>query len=159
VLATGYDSITGSLHQIDIVGSTGSSLKDKWTNGIRTYLGMTSAGFPNLFFIYSAHGPTSFSNGPSCIEAQGDWILKCIDHVCKSGKSRIDSTEHAEEKWSAKIRELFNFTLFSKTDSWYCGANIPGKLREPMSYIGGLPMYIQDCAVVAQKDYEGFTIE
>jgi hypothetical protein len=133
-------------------------MKEKWAKGLRTYLGMTSSGFPNLFFIYNAHGPTGLANGPSCIELQGDWIIKCIDNVLKSGKSRIDATEQAEGIWSQTCQDLCNLTLFSKTDSWYMGANIPGKVREPLCYSAGIPLYVAECNGVAQNGYKGFCI-
>lgn len=158
VLATGYNSVTGAVHLMNIKGSTGITMKEKWEKGIKTYLGMTSAGFPNMFFHYNAHGPTGLANGPSCIEIQGDWVIKCIDHVFKNGKSRIEATDRAEAIWTRTLHALCNLTLFSKTDSWYMGANIPGKVREPLNYSAGVPMYVGEIGLVEQKGYKGFSI-
>jgi hypothetical protein len=103
VLATGFDSITGGLTQIDIKGIDGQSLRSKWAKGTWTYLGMTTAGFPNLFFPYGPQGPTAFCNGPTCAELQGNWIIGCIEHMRKEGKTRVDATVAAEEEWRKHV--------------------------------------------------------
>jgi len=103
VLATGFDSVTGGLTQIDIKGIDGQSLKSKWAKGTWTYLGMSTAGFPNLFFLYGPQGPTAFCNGPTCAEMQGNWIISCIEHMRNQGKTRIDATVAAENEWRKHV--------------------------------------------------------
>jgi cyclohexanone monooxygenase len=119
---------------------------------------MTTTDFPNLFYVYGPHAPTAFSNGPTCIEVQGEWVSKCIDHINKTGKSRIDATPEAEEGWTKQVAHFTNISLVPGTDSWYIGANIPGKLRETLNYMGGIPTYLRECNECAEKGYAGFVI-
>ncbi|KAG5323459.1 hypothetical protein C0989_012260, partial [Termitomyces sp. Mn162] len=99
VLATGFDAVTGSISQIDIKGTDGVSIGDKWKKGLSTYLGMSVAGYPNMFFPYGPHGPTAFCNGPTCVELQGDWIIDCITYLRQHNYARIDPTQEASEDW------------------------------------------------------------
>jgi cation diffusion facilitator CzcD-associated flavoprotein CzcO len=158
VLATGFDAVTGGLNQIKIQGTNGQLLKDKWSNGSRTYLGMTSAGFPNLFFTYGPQGPTAFCNGPTCAEVQGDWIVDCIQHMKQKNLARVDATKDAEEKWKDNVANLVNITLFPETKSWYFGDNIPEKPRESLNYAGGVPRYLDECKDCARNGYTGFVM-
>lgn len=158
VFATGFDAMTGALLKIDIRGRDGLSLRDKWCDGPRSYLGLQVAGFPNLFTITGPGSPSVLSNMPVSIEQHVEWIADCITHLRKVGGSAIEATESAEGAWVDHVAEIAGFTLFSKANSWYLGANIPGKTRVFMPYVGGVAMYRQRCDAVAAAGYEGFAI-
>ncbi|ESK95689.1 cyclopentanone -monooxygenase [Moniliophthora roreri MCA 2997] len=155
VLATGFETHSGML-QVDIRGSDGLSLADKWKNGFYTNLGMTVANFPNMFFAYGPQGPTAFANGPTCTEVQGDWILKCINYLKSNNFTRIEATHEAEVKWREVVLEAYDRTLLKKARSWWNGGNIPGKALDPLSYGGGLNVYAQMSQEKADNNYEGF---
>lgn len=159
VLATGFDSVTGGLVQIDIEGTNGITLKDKWAKGTGTYLGMTTANFPNMFFLYGPHGPTAFANGPTIVELQGDWIIDAIEYTVKHGKKTIDPTQQSEAGWTKHVADLCDITLLPYTQSWYMGDNIPGKPRESLNYIGGLARYVRETREIADKGYAGFNFD
>lgn len=156
VFATGFDALTGPLTRIDIRGRGGLSLKDKWTEGPRTYLGVASEGFPNMFMITGPGSPSVLGNMPTSIEQHVDWICGCIIHMQQQGVSAAEPTSKAEGEWGAHVKELADDTLFPQVDSWYLGANIPGKPRVFLPYIGGFGTYRQLCNDVAEKGYEGF---
>ena len=158
VLATGFDAVTGGLTRIDIRGTEGETLKEKWAKGVRAQLGMAAAGFPNLLFVYGPQSPNGFCNGPTCAEVQGDWIARLLDHLRQRNYTRVEATVAAEEAWRAQVLELAEATLFPRADSWYLGANIPGKLREMLSFTGGLPAYLEKCRESAERGYEGFAL-
>jgi cation diffusion facilitator CzcD-associated flavoprotein CzcO len=158
VLATGFDAVTGGLTQIEIRGTQGLTLGEKWAQGARAHLGMASAGFPNLLFIYGPQSPSGFCNGPTCVEVQGDWVVGCLKDLRARGIQRIEATSAAENAWSEHVDELTAMTLFPRADSWYMGANIPGKARQLLNYPGGLPLYRQKCGDCVAKDYEGFVL-
>jgi cation diffusion facilitator CzcD-associated flavoprotein CzcO len=158
VLATGFDAITGGLTSIDIRGTGGETLREKWAKGVRAHLGMAAAGFPNLLFVYGPQSPNAFANGPTCAELQGDWIVQLLDHVRQRGWTRFEATAAAEEDWRAQVHALADATLFPQADSWYLGANIPGKRREMLSFSGGLSTYMAKCNESAKRGYEGFAI-
>ena len=158
ILATGFDAVTGGLTSIDIRGTEGKTLKEKWAGGVRTHLGMAVSGFPNLLFMYGPQSPNAFANGPTCIELQGEWIAQLLDHLRQSSHTRIEATVPAEEAWRAQVLALADVTLFPRADSWYLGANIPGKLREILAFTGGLPAYMAKCRESAERGYEGFSI-
>lgn len=158
VLATGFDAVTGGLTAIDIVGTDGVSLKDKWAQGACAHLGMACAGFPNLIYIYGPQSPSAFCNGPTCAELQGDVVVDCLEYLRANGYTRIEATREAELAWRAYAIELSEGGLFARADSWYMGANIPGKPREMLAYTGGLPAYLQKCKESAGKGYEGFEL-
>jgi cation diffusion facilitator CzcD-associated flavoprotein CzcO len=141
VLATGFDSVTGGLTAIDIHGSDGSPLRDKWASGARTHLGIATAGFPNMLFIYGPQSPSRFCNGPTCAEIQGEMIVETVDHLLRNGRPRIEATPEAEQEWTNHVAELLAPTLFGKAKSWYMGANMPGKPIQMLNYPGGLPLY------------------
>jgi cation diffusion facilitator CzcD-associated flavoprotein CzcO len=157
ILATGFDFKSALLH-IDIRGVNGASLRKKWANGNWTYLGMTTSGFPNLFWTYGVQGPTSFANGPTAAEIQGDWIVKCIQDMDRQGHRRIDPTPEAEAGWRKHIIDMMEDSLFPKADSWYMGANIPGRPREPQYYLAGLPKYQEECRRCVEQGYAGFVL-
>jgi len=158
VLATGFDAITGGLTSIEIRGTQGETLREKWAKGVRTHLGMATAGFPNLLFVYGPHSPNAFANGPTCAELQGEWIVQLLDHLRRRDCTRFEATVRAEDSWRTQVHALAEATLFPKADSWYLGANIPGKAREMLSFTGGLSTYMAQCNESAERGYEGFAI-
>jgi cyclohexanone monooxygenase len=158
VLATGFDAMTGSVAKIDIVGRDGKTLNQKWAEGPRTYLGLMSAGFPNLFVITGPGSPSVLSNMIVSIEQHVDWIADCIGYMRDHDLAAIEAERDAEDKWVAHVNEVAHGTLYPQANSWYMGANIPGKPRIFMPYIGGVGAYRQICNDVAAKGYEGFTM-
>jgi cation diffusion facilitator CzcD-associated flavoprotein CzcO len=158
VLATGFDFLTGGLTSIDIRGTNGETLREKWSSGSRAHLGMASAHFPNLLYIYGPQSPSAFCNGPTCAELQGDFVVACIEHMRRNNLRRIEATQEAEEAWRDHVAELVGATLFPRAQSWYMGANIPGKKREMLVYPGGLPSYLQKCKESADAGYAGFVL-
>jgi len=158
VFATGFDAMTGALLKIDIRGRGGQTLRDKWTSGPRTYLGLAVAGFPNLFMITGPGSPSVLSNMIVSIEQHVDWIADCIAALRRQERARIEATTEAEERWVAHVNEVGHMTLYPRARSWYMGANVPGKPRIFMPYIGGVGVYRQKCDEVAARGYEGFTL-
>jgi cation diffusion facilitator CzcD-associated flavoprotein CzcO len=156
-LATGFDSVTGGMKNMGLRSTAGVPLSDAWKMGTWSYLGMTCHNYPNMFFLYGPQGPTAFSNGPSCVEAQGNWIINAIAKIEKEGIKSINPTRDAEEEWKAKVDDLSNKTLFPKANSWYMGANIPGKPREQLNYAGGIPLYERECNGVLDG-WRGFEV-
>lgn len=156
-LATGFDAVTGSMSNLGLRNLYGKPLADDWKDGAHTYLGMTCTGFPNLFFLYGAQGPTAFSNGPSSIEIQGRWIVDAVHKITLSGLRSVMPKPEAEKTWKEKVNRLSDATLFPLADSWYMGANIPGKKREQLNYVGGLPLYEEECRK-ALKSWDEFII-
>jgi cation diffusion facilitator CzcD-associated flavoprotein CzcO len=158
VLATGFDAITGGLTSIKIRGTQGDTLAEKWARGVHTHLGMAVADFPNLLFVYGPQSPNAFCNGPTCAEIQGDWIVGLLNYLRQCNYSRVEATVPAEAAWRAQVLEMADATLFPRADSWYLGANVPGKQREFLSFSGGLPTYTAMCIESAERGYEGFSI-
>ena len=158
VFATGFDAMTGALVRIDIRGTGGQTLKEKWREGPKTYLGLGIAGFPNLFTITGPGSPSVLTNMLPSIEQHVEWVADCIGYLRESGLSRIEARAEAEESWVAHVREVAGGSLRSTCSSWYIGANVPGKPRIFMPYIGGFPAYVQKCNAVAAKGYEGFAL-
>ena len=158
VFATGFDAITGALTRVDIRGRNGLTLAAKWEAGPRTYLGLMTAGFPNLFMITGPGSPSVLSNMIVSIEQHVDWISDCLAEIGKRGLGRIEPTADAEEAWVAHVNEVAHRTLYPKAASWYMGANIPGKSRVFLPYIGGVGAYRQKCDEVAANGYEGFVM-
>jgi cyclohexanone monooxygenase len=157
VFATGFDAMTGALTRVDIRGRGGRALREKWAEGPRTYLGVASAGFPNLFMITGPGSPSVLSNMLPSIEQHVNWIASAIDAVVKGGAKSIDARPEAEDAWGAHVNEVANASLYPRCNSWYLGANVPGKPRVFMPYLG-FPQYVQKCDEVAAKGYEGFAI-
>jgi len=156
VFATGFDAMTGALSNIDIQGRDSVSLKRKWSAGPRTYLGITIAGFPNLFLITGPGSPSVFSNMVVSIEQHVDWIADFLAYVREHRLASIEATQDAEDAWVAHVNEVGGATLFPLANSWYMGANVPGKPRVFMPYIRGVGVYRQKCDEVAANGYEGF---
>jgi cyclohexanone monooxygenase len=158
VLATGFDAMTGSVARIDIQGRNGQTLNQKWSEGPKTYLGLMSAGFPNLFLVTGPGSPSVLSNMIVSIEQHVDWIADCLSHMRAQGYEAMEADEDAEDKWVAHVNELAYTTLYPQANSWYMGANVPGKPRIFMPYIGGVGPYRKICDEVAAKGYEGFAM-
>jgi cyclohexanone monooxygenase len=158
VLATGFDAMTGSVAKIDIRGRNGQTLNQKWAEGPKTYLGLMSAGFPNLFIITGPGSPSVLSNMIVSIEQHVDWIADCVGWMREHGIDVMEAEPDAEEKWVAHVNEVAHTTLYPQANSWYMGANIPGKPQIFMPYIGGVGVYRQICNDVAAKGYEGFAM-
>jgi cyclohexanone monooxygenase len=158
VFATGFDAMTGPLLAPDITGVGGLALRDKWAAGPRTYLGIATAGFPNFFTITGPGSPSVLVNMLVAIEQHVDWIADCIGYLRERGLAAIDATAEAEDAWVDHVNEVANLTLFPHANSWYMGANVPGKPRVFMPYIGGLPRYTKTCDEVAANGYRGFTL-
>jgi cyclohexanone monooxygenase len=158
VFATGFDAMTGALLKMDIRGRDGASLRDKWHEGPRTYLGLATEGFPNLFTITGPGSPSVLTNMLPTIEQHADWVADTLDHMRSRGLTSIEPSREAEEAWVAHGNEMAGRTLRYTCGSWYLGANIPGKPRVFMPYIGGFPRYIQKCREVSANGYEGFAL-
>jgi cyclohexanone monooxygenase len=158
VLATGFDAMTGSVAKIDIHGRHGTALNEKWAEGPKTYLGLMSEGFPNLFIITGPGSPSVLSNMIVSIEQHVDWIADCLTFMGSRGLATVEATVEAEEQWVAHVNEVAQTTLYPQANSWYMGANIPGKPRIFMPYIGGVGVYRRICDEVATKGYEGFAM-
>jgi cyclohexanone monooxygenase len=158
VLATGFDAMTGSVARIDISGRNGQTLNQKWAEGPKTYLGLMSAGFPNLFIITGPGSPSVLSNMIVSIEQHVDWITDCIAYMRDRGFEAMEANRNAEDSWVAHVNEVAHTTLYPQASSWYMGANIPGKPQIFMPYIGGVGAYRQICNDVAAKGYEGFAM-
>ena len=125
-------------------------------NGPRTLLGIQVAGFPNLFTITGPGSPSVLMNMPVAIEYHVDWIADCIDYMREHGWSRVEATEEAQDAWVEHVAEVGQHSLFGRANSWYVGANIPGKPRVVMPYAGGQPSYRERCTAVRDSGYEGF---
>jgi len=156
VFATGFDAMTGTLLRIDVRGRGGMTLRDKWSAGPRTYLGLMSAGFPNLFTITGPGSPSVLSNMIVSIEQHVDWIGDCMAYLREHNLVSIEAAQDAEDDWVDHVNELANATLFPQADSWYMGANIPGKPRVFMPYLAGVGPYREICDQVAANSYNGF---
>ncbi|MBM3647057.1 MAG: NAD(P)/FAD-dependent oxidoreductase [Alphaproteobacteria bacterium] len=158
VLATGFDAMTGALLNVDVRGRGGQSLRDKWRDGPKTYLGLTMTGFPNLFTITGPGSPSVLTNMLPSIEQHVEWIGDCLEYLRSRGATVIEASPAAEEAWGGEVGEAAGATLRSTCNSWYVGANIPGKPRVFMPYIGGFPAYIERCEAVVKAGYAGFAL-
>jgi cyclohexanone monooxygenase len=158
VFATGFDAMTGALLAIDIQGRGGRTLQDKWSEGPRTYLGIAIAGFPNMFLITGPGSPSVFSNMVVSIEQHVDWIADAVARLRKDGVQLMEADRAAEDAWVDHVNVVANSTLLPRAASWYMGANVPGKPRIFMPYLGGVGAYRQKCNEVAAKDYDGFQL-
>lgn len=155
VYATGFDAMTGTLDKIAITGRGGRTLKDKWRDGPETYLGLMSEGFPNLFLVTGPQSPSVISNMIVSIEQHVEWIAACIGDV---GDGWIEPTREAEKSWVDHTNFMAGLTVYPYADSWYMGANIPGKPRIFMAYLGGVPGYRAICEESRAKGYAGFAV-
>ena len=157
VLATGFDTSTGCFTQLDLKGSNGVGLDQIWDDGVKTHLGYAIPHMPNLLMLYGPQSPTAFCNGPTCAEMQGDWVVQCLLDLRARNLSRIEATEDAAANWATYLKEVGDGTLLPQADSWYMGANIPGKKRE-LLYHPIVPEYLEACATSAANDYAGFEL-
>jgi cation diffusion facilitator CzcD-associated flavoprotein CzcO/acetyl esterase/lipase len=158
VYATGFDAMTGAIVGVDITGRDGETLKEKWDHGPLTYLGLTTVGFPNLFMITGPGSPSVLSNMTVSIEQHVDWIADCVAYMRDRGFERIEPTEMAEAGWVQHVNDCGDITLFPMANSWYMGANVPGKPRVFLPYIGGVGVYRGTCDAVVEQGYLGFLL-
>ncbi len=158
VFATGFDAMTGALFNIDIRGRDGIRLKQKWSNGPRSYLGLAVAGFPNLFTVTGPGSPSVLSNMMNSLEQHIEWIADCIDYLGEHALDSIEASVEAEDEWMHHVNDAADKTLFFQSNTWYVGANIPGKPRVIYPYVGGVGVYRGICDEIAAKGYEGFTL-
>jgi len=156
VCATGYAAMTGAFEKIRITGRDGLTLREKWAAGPRTYLGLASAGFPNLFMITGPGSPSVLASMIQAIEQHVDWIADCIAHMRDIGAASIEPTIQHEDDWVDHVNEVSKVSLRSTCSSWYRGTNIAGRPQVFMPYIGGFPIYVQKCNDVMSKGFEGF---
>ena len=157
VFATGFDALTGPLLNLNIAGSQGYELKEAWATGPRTFLGLQTPNFPNLFTITGPGSPSVLCNMPIAIEQHVDWITTCIRDMREKGLTRIEAEPEAAERWVKHVNDAANATLLPMaSSSWYLGANVPGKPRVFMPYAGGFARYTGICNEVTQSDYRGF---
>ncbi|MBM3139583.1 MAG: NAD(P)/FAD-dependent oxidoreductase [Chloroflexi bacterium] len=158
VFATGFDAMTGSFLKMDIRGREGLALREAWAEGPKTYLGLATAGFPNLFMITGPGSPSVLSNMPVSIEQHVEWIADAVAYVRERGVERIEADAVAQAAWVQHVNEIANLTMFPLANSWYLGANIPGKPRVFMPYAGGVDAYRERCDEVVANGYEGFVL-
>lgn len=158
VLATGYDAISGSMLRLNPMGRGGVRLADRWTDRFHNYLGLTIGGFPNLFMIHGPGSPGVFYNMPLGAERQMGWVGDLVRRLRDRGQGAVEPTRESETAWSDEVTAIADMTLFPRTDSWWTGANVPGKPRYFSAYLGG-SIYYQRIADVAASDYEGFVFE
>ncbi|MEV0323787.1 flavin-containing monooxygenase [Streptomyces sp. NPDC050658] len=158
VLATGFDAMTGSLDRVEVRGRGGKLLTDAWSGGPRTYLGLGTDGFPNLFNLAGVGSPSVLANVILCAEQHVDWLADCLTHLDRHGYVAIEAGARAVEDWVTECRERAAATLMMSADSWYLGANIPGKPRVFMPFVGGFGVYGEIIADVAASGYKGFDL-
>ncbi len=158
VFATGYDGMTGSFNRIDIRGRGGVALKEKWAEGPRAYLGLSPAAFPNMFMITGPGSPSVLSNMPPTIEQHVEWISDFLAYMAEHDVEIAEAEADAETEWVDHVNDVASKTLYMLADSWYLGANIPGKPRVFMPYAGGLDVYSQKCDEIAAAGYEGYVL-
>jgi cyclohexanone monooxygenase len=158
VLATGFDAMTGSFTRIDIRGRGGLSLADKWAEGARTYLGLQTAGFPNMFTITGPGSPAVLCNMILAIEQHVDWVGRLLTTMHERGLDVVETTTEAENEWTAHVAEAADGTLYTHANSWYVGSNVPGKPRVFLPYAGGVGRYRKTCDAVAEDGYRGFRL-
>jgi cation diffusion facilitator CzcD-associated flavoprotein CzcO len=158
VYATGFDAVTGPLERLGIRGRGGQALADTWREGPQTYLGVAVPAFPNLFTITGPGSPSVLSNMPVSIEQHVEWIGDCLAWLREQGATGIEATPEATEAWTEHVRQVASGTLHHKAASWWMGANIPGKPRVFLPYLGGVGNYRNRCAAVADSGYEGFAV-
>ncbi len=159
VCATGFAAMTGSFDRIEIVGRGGLTLKEKWAAGPRTYLGLSTVGFPNFFMITGPGSPSVLANMIQSIEQHADWMIDCMAHMRDIGAETIEPVQSFEDDWVEHVNEVAAISLRSTCSSWYVGANVPGRPRVFMPYIGGFPVYVQKCNEVMDHGFEGFVVD
>lgn len=158
IFATGFDALTGAAARIAITGRGGRTLRDAWAHGPETYLGLMAAGFPNLFFVTGPGSPGPLSAMIRSIEQHVDWIGDCLTHMRDHGHATIEALPDYQDQWMAHVQEVADGTLYPRANSWYTGANVPGKPRRFMPYLGGVGVYRAKCDEVANAGYAGFAL-
>ena len=153
VFAIGFDAMTGPLLALDLRGLEGRSLRDAWADGPLSLLGLMVAGFPNLFTINGPGSPSVLTNMIAAIEQHVDWIADCIAHMRAKGLVRIDADAQAQADWAAEVRQMADYTVMGGANSWYTGANVPGKPRVFLAYVAGLDVYAERCEQIARDGY------
>jgi cation diffusion facilitator CzcD-associated flavoprotein CzcO len=159
IFATGFDAVTGSLTRMNVTGIEGQDLRQKWKDGPTTFLGLVVAGYPNLFMIHGPGSPGVLTQMITGGEWQVNFVTNLIDGMEKAGRQRIDTTPEWEARWAIEVDTAAKQTLYNYADSWYVGANIPGKPRVFMIYIGGFDRYTQRCTEQIEKGCEGFVFD
>jgi cyclohexanone monooxygenase len=159
VCATGFAAMTGSFDKIRITGRNGLTLSEKWRAGPRAYLGIASAGFPNLFMITGPGSPSVLASMIQAIEQHVDWLADCMGHMRDVGATSIEPALKDEDAWVEHVNDVSTVSLRSTCSSWYVGTNIPGRPRVFMPYIGGFPVYVQKCNEVMSGGFEGFVLD
>jgi len=159
VCATGFAAMTGSFDKIRITGRNGLTLSEKWRAGPRAYLGIASAGFPNLFMITGPGSPSVLASMIQAIEQHVDWLADCLGYMRDVGATSIEPALKDEDAWVEHVNDVSAVSLRSTCSSWYVGTNIPGRPRVFMPYIGGFPVYVQKCNEVMNGGFEGFVLE
>ncbi|MDE0009169.1 MAG: cyclohexanone monooxygenase, partial [Gammaproteobacteria bacterium] len=158
IFATGFDAMTGALLNIDVRGRGGQTLDDKWSAGPRTYLGLSTVGFPNMFMISGPGSPSVLTNMITSIEQHVVWIHDCLEYLREKRLATIEATPPAEDDWVDHVNAVADLTLYPTCNSWYLGKNIPGKPQVFMPLIG-FPPYVEKCDAVAAGGYEGFELD
>ena len=156
VFATGFDAVTGPLFALSLTGVGGVTLKEAWKDGPQSYLGLMVSGFPNLFTVNGPSSPSALTNMLQAIEHHVDWIVDCIAFAETNGFAGVDADEEAQIAWAHEVANMADKTLYTKANSWYMGANVPGKPRVFLMYIGGLDNYVNRCDQIVQGGYIGF---
>ena len=159
VMATGFDAMTGALLRMGVQGRNGTTMNDAWANGPHTYLGKQVVSFPNLFMITGPQSPSVLVNMILVIEHDVRWIANCLEHMRRDGLRSIEPSVAAQSMWGDEVREVAEQTLFPQAASWYTGANIPGKPRGFMVYVGGFDNYVAKCDAIADAGYDGFVFD
>jgi cyclohexanone monooxygenase len=158
VFATGFDAVTGSFLKVAVTGKNGRALRDHWEKGPRTFMGLTTSGFPNLFLLTGPLGPSVLGNLVNGNEQHVDWVADCIAYLDKNGFSAIEASPAAEQRWIEEVQEVVQQTLYPKANSWFIGANVPGKPRVFLAYLGGFSTYYGRLWDLARNRYENFIL-
>jgi len=158
VYATGFDAGRGGMVDMNITGTNGLSVSQAWEDGLRAYLGMAIADFPNMLFAYGPLSPSGFSNGPTSAEIQGDWICDFLVWMRDNDSNQFEACATAEADWTKMVAQAGAMTLFPEANSWYMGANIPGRKRQLINF-PSVSGYVALCEEVANEGYRGFMID
>jgi cyclohexanone monooxygenase len=156
IFATGFDAVTGALLSMNIEGIGARRLRDDWADGPKNYLGLMTAGYPNLFTVTGPSSPSVLANMVRCVEQHVDWIASCIDYMRCNRLELIEADAQAQEAWADEVHRAADGTLYPRAKSWYLGDNVEGKPRMFLAYVGGLRNYVERCEAVARAGYQGF---
>jgi cyclohexanone monooxygenase len=159
VFAIGFDAVTGTFLDMNLTGRGGVPLSEKWADGPHTYLGLMVVGFPNLYLVTGPNSPSVLSNMMISVEQHIDWIVEVMETLRERGVEEFEPTQEAEEVWTAHCQAVAAATLLPKANSWWMGANVPGKPAVLLPYAGGVGLYRQQCDRVREDGYEGFAFD